>query len=458
VAFTGNRLNISVNDVIQAMGRRTPDHTVAQHRFRFGFVLVVAQGSPDSTIASSVQQVETYRQQFVDAYSRFSANLASAETTLNRSLRLSLFPAAGVVVGGSATATVALQAPVQADLAVRLAAPGGFVQVPAQVAIAAGAKSVSFTVSGLKAGVEELLATPADSNHETAFARVQVAAASQLTLRKAVNNPLSGNVSVQLTDANGLPYPGARIVAAATSGSVTPASATTDAAGISGFQWSPDGGAASQLKLSVEAAPTVAVTFNAGSGVPVISAIVNAASFAAGVAPGSLATLFGVNLSGASVLLNGVDVRPFYARDTQVNFYIPAETPTGANVVTVTAPSGLQVSAAVDVVGVQPGIFSGAVLHSGTSVNAITTPVRAGEFIEIYCTGLGATRSDGRTAAIPTVYIGATALSPSYSGLSGFTGLYQVNVQIPAGLPSGTLPLVIASGNAYSNEIKIAVQ
>jgi uncharacterized protein (TIGR03437 family) len=33
-----------------------------------------------------------------------------------------------------------------------------------------------------------------------------------------------------------------------------------------------------------------------------------------------------------------------------------------------------------------------------------------------------------------------------------------VNVQIPAGLPSGTLPLVIASGNAYSNEIKIAVQ
>jgi large repetitive protein len=41
--FTGTRLNISVNDVIQAVGRRTPDYTVAQHRFRFGFVLVVAQ-------------------------------------------------------------------------------------------------------------------------------------------------------------------------------------------------------------------------------------------------------------------------------------------------------------------------------------------------------------------------------------------------------------------------------
>jgi uncharacterized protein (TIGR03437 family) len=62
------------------------------------------------------------------------------------------------------------------------------------------------------------------------------------------------------------------------------------------------------------------------------------------------------------------------------------------------------------------------------------------------------------TAVTPTVYLGATALSPSFSGLSGFEGLYQVNVQIPPGLPSGTLPLVLASGNAYSNEIKIAVQ
>ena len=48
VGFDGNRLNISVNDVIQAMGRRTPDHTVAQRRFRFGFILVVPPGSQDS--------------------------------------------------------------------------------------------------------------------------------------------------------------------------------------------------------------------------------------------------------------------------------------------------------------------------------------------------------------------------------------------------------------------------
>ena len=460
--FTGTKFPISVNDVIQAVGRRTPDYTVAQHRYRFGFIMVVAPGSEDlPSFTGSVQQVDTYRQQFVAAYTRFSANLGAADTTLNLSLRLSLFPAAGVVAGGSATATITVQTPPKTDLAVQLSAPAGFVQVPDHVTIAAGTTSASFTVAGKNAGVEELLATPpVDSSYETAYARVQVAAASQLTLRTA-SSTTPGSVAVQLTDANGLPYPGAHIMAAATSGSVTPTVATADAAGIASFQWAPGGDAVNQLKLSVEAAPAVTLTLNAGSAVPVISGVVNAASFAPGVAPGSLATLFGVNLSSDSVLLNGVDVRPFYASDTQVNFYVPAETPAGANVITVSAPSGLQVSSTITLVPVQPGIFSGAVVHADTGASALTTPVRAGDFISIYCTGLGPTRTSGGlslTTVTPVVYLGAGAVSPSYSGLSGFVGLYQVNVQIPAGLASGTLPLVIASGTTYSNEVKIAVQ
>jgi uncharacterized protein (TIGR03437 family) len=458
--FTGTKFPISVNDVIQAVGRRTPDYTVAQHRFRFGFILVVPEGAQDSVIAPNAQQVETYRQQFGAAYAKFSGNLGSADTTLNRSMRLSLFPAAGVVAGGSATATLTLQTAPKADLAVKLAAPAGFAQVPAQVTIAAGATSASFAVSGIKAGVEELLATPADAGYEVAFARVQVAAPSQLKLSAASRN-FPGTVTVQLTDANGLAYPGARIVAATTSGSVTPAIATADAAGFATFQWTPVD-AVNQLKLSVEAAPTVTLTLTRGSAVPLIGAVVNAASYVAGVAPGSLATLFGVNLALASVLLNGVDVRPFYASDTQVNFYVPAATPVGANVVTVNTPFGLQATSTINLVAVQPGIFSGAVVHAGTLVSALTTPVHAGDYIEIYCTGLGPTRTSNGlslTTVTPAVYLGAAAVTPSYSGLApGFVGLYQVDVQIPAGLPSGTLPLVITSGNTYSNEVKIAVQ
>ncbi len=113
--------------------------------------------------------------------------------------------------------------------------PPDLSKCPRNVTIPAGATSVSFTFAGTKAGVEELLATPADTSYETAFARVQVAAPSQLTLRKAVSNPLPGNVAVQLTDANGLPYPAARIVAITTSGSVTPPTATADASGACDF-------------------------------------------------------------------------------------------------------------------------------------------------------------------------------------------------------------------------------
>src|SRR5207249_2465119 len=84
VQLAGDRLDIAVNDVIAAEGRRTPDWTVAQRRYRFAFIMIVPAGStvPDS----QVQQVETYRQQFPAFYAKASSNNASADTTLNRSL------------------------------------------------------------------------------------------------------------------------------------------------------------------------------------------------------------------------------------------------------------------------------------------------------------------------------------------------------------------------------------
>ena len=50
-----------------------PIITVAQHRYRFAFILIVASGSQDAVLTNSVQQVETYRQQFPAAYAEFSA-------------------------------------------------------------------------------------------------------------------------------------------------------------------------------------------------------------------------------------------------------------------------------------------------------------------------------------------------------------------------------------------------
>ena len=77
VTFDGIPVPVTTDGITQALGRRTPDYSVSQHRFRFAFILIVAAGSPDSALTSSVQQVETYRQQFPAAYAKVTANRRS---------------------------------------------------------------------------------------------------------------------------------------------------------------------------------------------------------------------------------------------------------------------------------------------------------------------------------------------------------------------------------------------
>jgi uncharacterized protein (TIGR03437 family) len=472
IPFDGERRNISINDIIKVEGRRTPDSTVAQRRFRFAFILVVAQGTqPD------VSQIDTYRQQFEVFYDQVaSSGNAVADTTLKRSMKLSLYPNAGVVAGGIGTATLTLRAPPSSDLTVQFQAPNGNAQLPAFLTIPAGSPGVKFTFTGLKAGVEEVLATPSDPSYETAYARVQVADASMLKLVAVSGDhqiatsagPLPAPIVVRLTDFNNLPYPGSQIVATASAGGkVTPAAATTDVQGQATFTWTPGPAASNQLQLAVGGLSSVGLTLSAGSAAPVVAAVVNAASSVSGVAAGAFETIYGVNLAGGQttgvqVLLNGAALPLLYVSDTQINFDVPQSATQGSATLTVVTPSGAKASATVNVVAVQPGIFSGGVLHAGTGVSAFATPVHAGDYIEIYCTGLGPTQPVGsfqETVLTPIVFIGATPVEPVYSGLSpGSLGLYQVNVQVPAGLAPGVQPLLMSVDLAHSNQVNIAVQ
>jgi uncharacterized protein (TIGR03437 family) len=46
-----------------------------------------------------------------------------------------------------------------------------------------------------------------------------------------------------------------------------------------------------------------------------------------------------------------------------------------------------------------------------------------------------------------------------FAGLSpGSVGLYQMDVQIPAGVASGSVPLVVTQGGAASNTVTLPVQ
>jgi uncharacterized protein (TIGR03437 family) len=431
--------------------------------------------------------VDGYRQQFEPKFGVYAGTFASADTSLKRSLKLSLFPNAGVVLNAAATASLTVETPPASDLTISLRAPNGNAKFPDSVKIPAGARTVSFTYTGVSQGVEELQAIPSDSAYETAFARVQVAGASLLKLaavsgdRQSVTpaGALADPVVVRLADANNLVYAGVRIVAAASAGgSASPTQVVTDARGQASFAWTPGGAATSQLTLTAEGFPGVSLTVNAGSTVPVATAVVNAASFASGMAAGAIETIAGFHLaggrtvtatypwpptlSGVQVQLNGTALPLLYVSDSQINFYVPQETPLGAGTLTVTAPGSAPATSPVKVVALDPGIFPAAVVRAGTTINAAATPVHAGDYLEIYCTGLGPTHDVAglqRTLATPTVFIGAVPLTPIYSGLApGYVGLYQVDVQVPAGLPAGPLPLVMAITPVRSNEVTILVE
>jgi uncharacterized protein (TIGR03437 family) len=274
---------------------------------------------------------------------------------------------------------------------------------------------------------------------------VQVAGASQLTLRP-VSSTSGSPVVVALSDINGLVYAGVRITASATAGVVTPAVAATDSTGQAAFSWTPGSGPASTLTLAVEVAPTVTLQVNAGSALPVIGAIVNAASNLPGMAPGSIDTIYGANLADASVTLNGAPVTLLYRADSQINFYVPPNVSLGPGTLAVTTAAGIAVTAPVTLTATDPGIFA--------------VRQNAG-FLEIYATGLGPTQAVGSynvTTTTPVVFVGSTALTPAFSGLApGFTGLYQVNVQLPPSA-AGTVPVSVTSGQTYSNEIRVTLQ
>jgi uncharacterized protein (TIGR03437 family) len=93
-------------------------------------------------------------------------------------------------------------------------------------------------------------------------------------------------------------------------------------------------------------------------------------------------------------------------------------------------------------------------------------PAKAGDILTLYATGLGPTNpavATGNVAApvlapitTPiTVMIGSVTLSTAdvlYAGLSpgSISGLYQINIRVPAGLPSGDVPVTITIGGFSS--------
>ncbi|MEP6714076.1 MAG: hypothetical protein ABJC09_00800 [Terriglobia bacterium] len=220
-----------------------------------------------------------------------------------------------------------------------------------------------------------------------------------------------------------------------------------------------------------------------GQTAPVILAggIVNAAALPgapAMVAPGSIVSIYGsgmassfpgagaqasgfplpTTLSGAQVFMNGIPAPIYYADASQINAQVPWEV-AGANSLSVQVRYlGMASNTeTVPLTTVAPGIF--VVLHA-LDYAAVTTarPVTPGEYLIIYCTGLGSvsnapetggaasgTQLSSTTSAVKAKIGGVTA-SVAYAGLApGLAGLYQVNVRVPQdSLPGDNVQIVLS--------------
>jgi uncharacterized protein (TIGR03437 family) len=228
--------------------------------------------------------------------------------------------------------------------------------------------------------------------------------------------------------------------------------------------------------------------------------VLNAASFQSdpGIAPGSYVSIFGTALSDTTLLnsilplpvaLSTVSVsfdvpsaglslpgRLLYISPNQVNVQVPWELKDQTSVlmkVSIGFNAGSLYTAKVS--NYAPAIFlvgeSAAALDENYAIINSANPARRNHTIQVFMNGLGPVDNQpatgeaakasplSRTLATVTATIGGVTANVSFSGLApGFEGLNQVNIDVPAGAPTGVQPLVVSTGGISSPPVNLPVQ
>jgi uncharacterized protein (TIGR03437 family) len=226
-------------------------------------------------------------------------------------------------------------------------------------------------------------------------------------------------------------------------------------------------------------------------GPPTITAVVNAASGRTGIAAGSLASIYGSNLSGVpysdwsgaivngrlpiqlggvSVIIGGMSAYIAGVTPTQINVQVPdlsnrqgIGSAVGASAqlpVIVTAPGGVSAPFTTPALLYSPAFFlwpgnQPVATHLdftlaakiGTFQGNVAIPAKPGEVVVLWGTGFGPSNPDFVAGHLPTtgaaarsavsVMLGGTPATMISATLSGSPGLYQIAVQIPATMPDG---------------------
>ena len=171
IFFDGERVEVTIDDIIAAHGTRAPDHTVSQRNFRYGFILLKQEG--EEVPPEDIEKIEGFRMAFDEYFDQAVGNRAQIETKLVRKLGLTTWPAAGVLEGSTTDGVVFLQNRTLEPVEVQLSSDSDLMQVPASATIPAGAQFVEFPISGVSAGAASLTATSGDE-FEVSHSRIRV--------------------------------------------------------------------------------------------------------------------------------------------------------------------------------------------------------------------------------------------------------------------------------------------
>jgi uncharacterized protein (TIGR03437 family) len=234
--------------------------------------------------------------------------------------------------------------------------------------------------------------------------------------------------------------------------------------------------------------------------------IVNAASnapFTARIAPGELLTMYGSNLAsstltagipfpttglgGVHVTIGGLPAAIYYVSPSQISAIVPYSVTVGSVVeIQVTNDIGSSNIVTNYVSATAPGVFTqnqkgtgyGEIEHLGIgnsvapvgSVVSDASPAMPGETLAVYLTGLGAVSpgiSDGAAAPSGPLSYASNTIGVSFSGTSGtngfaglaptYSGLYQLNVTVPAGLAAGPNFLTVSGPDSSMSYLLIPV-
>jgi len=329
-----------------------------------------------------------------------------------------------------------------------------------------------------------------------------------------------GPIAIQVIDQTGAPVANVPVTWGVTEGTgqidFTDSDSYTNSNGVAGAAFVL-GSSPGPQEFAVLVDGTYELPFDGYARVPpAINAggIVDGASFKlTSVAPGSWISVFGTNMSDTTQGNSGVDVafdncslcnvanqalpmgidgasfsfdtssqslpgRLNYVSPTQLNLQVPWElTGTSAAVKSIVNYT-YGAEYALSLAQYSPGFF---VIDSANDVAALDlsynlvnsgNPVARGDYVQLFMNGLGPVSNqpgDGlaapsgplaQTMATPTITIGGQAVAtPQFSGLApGFVSLYQVNVQVPAGISAGAQPITCTIGGVTSTTAQLYVK